>query len=82
MPKIAKNYWIPIASICLVVGGILLFEANANIDSKVAIMTLLKQTTIITSVILGKIMFKEEDIIKKLFYSLLIIIGIAIMLVF
>lgn len=79
--KIKKNYWIPIAAIALVVGDRFLFIANENVDSKVIIMTMIKRLSVIISIILGKILFKEKDIIKKLLYSILIILGIGIMLI-
>lgn len=79
--EIRKNYWIPIAAVALVVGDRFLFKANENVDSKVIIMTMLKQLSVIISIILGKIVFKEKDIIKKLLYSLLIIVGIGIMFI-
>lgn len=76
-----KNYWIPITAICLTVGDRLLFIANEIPDSKVAIMTIIKQFSAIECVILGKIMFKEKNIIKKLLCSLLIIGGIVLTLI-
>ena len=79
---IRKNYWIPIAAFALVVGDRFLFKANENLDSKVIIMTMLKQLSVVISIILGKIIFKEKNIIKKLLYSLLIIGGIGIMFIF
>lgn len=79
--KIKKNYWIPIAAIALVVSDRFLFIANENVDSKVIIMTMIKRLSVIISIILGKILFKEKDIIKKLLYSILIILGIGIMLI-
>ena len=66
---INKNYWILIAAICLVVGDRLLFKANEITDSNVII-----------TILLGKLLFKEKKIIKKLLYSLFIILGILIML--
>ena len=79
--KLSKNYWIYISAICLVLGDRFLFLANENINSQVIIMTMLKRITVIVSIILGKYMFKEKEIIKKLLYSILIIIGIIIMTV-
>ena len=79
---IQNNYWIPIASITLVAGDRFLFKANENTNSIVIIMTMLKQLSVIISIILGKILFKEKGITKKLFYSLLIISGIGIMFIF
>ena len=71
-----KNYWILLAAISLTVGDRFLFQANEIPESKVSIMTLIKQFSVIEGIILGKIFFKEKNIIKKLLCSLLIIIGI------
>lgn len=79
--EIRKNYWIPIVAITLVVGDRFLFIANENTESKVIIMTMLKQLSVIISTILGKVVFKEKDIIKKLLYSILIIGGIGVMFI-
>ena len=76
-----KNYWIPITALCLTVGDRLLFIANEIPASKVVIMTIIKQFSAIECVILGKIMFKEKNIIKKLLCSLLIISGIILTLI-
>ena len=79
--KTKYNYWILIAAICLTVGDRFLFKANEIPESKVAIMTLIKQLSVIEGIILGKIFFKEKNIIKKLLCSLLIIIGIVLTIV-
>lgn len=79
--NLKNNYWIPIASICLVVGDRFLFMANATPDSQVIVITMLKQLSVIISILIGKFMFKEKDTIKKLLYSILIILGIGVMFI-
>lgn len=74
---IKKNYWILVAAICLTVADRFLFKANEIPESKVSIMTLIKQISVIEGIILGKIFFDEKNIIKKLLCSLLIITGIV-----
>lgn len=81
LKTIKKNYWIPIVSIALVMGDRFLFKANEDLDSQVIVMTMLKQLSVIISILLGKIVFEEKDILKKLLYSLLIIGGIGIMFI-
>lgn len=76
------NYWILIVSVCSVIGDRLLFIANENASSKVIIMALLKQLSVVISIILGRIFFKEKDILKKLLYSLLIIFGVIMVTIF
>ena len=80
--KILKNNpWIILIAICLVIGDRFLFLANKINSSQVIIMTIIKQLSVIISIILGKIIFKEENIIKKLLYALLILFGIAITII-
>lgn len=79
--NLKKNYWIVLAAISIVTADRLLFKANQITDSQVIIMTMLKQLSVIISVILGKILFDEKNIIKKLLYSILIICGIGVMFI-
>lgn len=81
LKKAKVNYWILIATICLIVGDRFLFKANEIPESRVSIMTLIKQFSAIEGIILGKIFFDERNIIKKLLCSLLIIIGIVITII-
>ena len=81
--KVVKNnYWLILIAIFLVVGDRFLFIANSISSSKVIIMSLLKQLSVVFSIILGKIVFDEKDIIKKLLYSAIIIAGAIIMIVY
>ncbi len=73
-----KNYWIWILAILFVVGDKALFVANQNPDSKVTIMTLLKQSGCIVTIFAGKIVFKEKNIVHKLICAFVIIAGIVI----
>lgn len=77
---IKKNYWIPITAIRLTVRDRFLFMANEIPESKVSVMAILKQFSAIEAIILGKIVFKEKNIIKKLLCSILIILGIVLTL--
>jgi transporter family protein len=77
-----KNYWIYLAAIFLIVGDRALFNANEVTSSKVIVMTMLKQLSVIFSIFLGKLFFNEKGITKKLLYSILIIIGVLIMINF
>lgn len=76
-----KNYWVLGAAVALAVGDKFLFMANAIPESSVIVMTLLKKISTIELIILGKIIFKEKNIIKKLLCSLLIIFGITLTLI-
>lgn len=73
-----KNYWIWILSIMFVIGDKALFIANQSTDSKVTIMTLLKQAGCIVTILAGKFIFKEKNIGYKLFCAAVIITGIVL----
>lgn len=79
---VKNNYYIILIAICLVISDRILFIVNVNPSSKVIMMTILKQLSIVISIILGKLFFKEKEIITKIFYSILIIIGVVIMIAF
>jgi drug/metabolite transporter (DMT)-like permease len=72
-----KNHWIILMSVIFVVSDRILFIANSDPGSKVAVMTLLKQSCVIVSIFLGKFVFQEKNILYKLLCSLLIITGIV-----
>lgn len=79
--KIKNNYWIPLMALSLVVADKFLFMANEIPESKVTIMTIVRQLSTIEVIILGKIMFNEKKILRKLLCSLIIIVGIIITLI-
>jgi len=76
------NYWIPIMSVSLVFGDLLLFKANAAPQSQVTLMTLIKQSSVVVSVLSAWLIFKERNILYKLFCSLIVVTGILIPLIF
>ncbi len=78
--SIKSNYWIPLMSISLVVGDKFLFEANASSASEVTLMTVIKQSSVIFTVLIGWLCFKEKHIIYKLICTLIILFGIFIAL--
>ena len=77
---IRTNYWIPLMSLSLVLGDLLLFEANANPESQVTIMTVIKQSSVIVTVLTGWLVFKEKNILYKLMCTLIILSGIFVAL--
>ena len=74
------NYWIPIMSISLIVGDKLLFEANANPASEVTVMTIIKQSAVIVTVLTGWLIFKEKHILYKIMCAGIVLAGIFIAL--
>ncbi len=73
-----KNPWIYVLSLSLVFGDRLLFMANQDPESKVTIMILIKQSSAIVTIVLGKLLYNEKHILKKLACAGLILLGIAI----
>ena len=72
------NFWIPLMGFLLVFGDRLLFIANSSPKSKVTVMTLLLQSSVIVTVILGKVIYKEKHFLYKLLCASVIIGGIVI----
>lgn len=78
LKSIKTNYWIPLMSISLVIGDKLLFEANASPASEVTLMTVIKQSSVIVTVMIGWLAFKEKHILYKLMCTLIVLAGIFI----
>lgn len=78
--RLKKNYWILILGIMSVLGDRALFLANGIPDSKLTVMTLLKQSSCLITIIGGRIFFKEKHIWYKLCCAAIVILGIGIAL--
>ena len=65
-------------SLSLVFGDRLLFLANASPESQVTVMTVIKQSSVIVTILTGWIFFKEKNILFKLMCALIILCGIFI----
>ena len=65
-------------SISLVFGDRLLFIANSAPQSEVTVMTVIKQSSVLVSVLTGWIFFKEKHIAFKLLCAMIILCGIFI----
>lgn len=76
--SIRTNFWIPLMSLSLVVSDRLLFEANAHPESEVTLMTVIKQSSVIVTVLTGWLVFKEKHILYKLMCTLIVLSGIMI----
>ena len=77
---LSSNIWIWILSILFVLADRALFVANSMEGSQVTVMTLIKQSSVIVTILFGKYIFKEKNILFKLLCSLIIIAGIGISL--
>ncbi len=76
--NIWKNGWIWLLSILFVLADKALFIANGMAESQVTIMTLLKQSGCVVTILAGKFIFKEKRAGYKLFCAAVIVIGIMI----
>lgn len=70
--------WIWILSLLFVVADRALFVANASPDSTVVVMTLIKQSSVLVTIAMGKIMYKEQHILYRILCAALIIAGIVL----
>lgn len=73
-----KNGWIWLLSILFVLADKALFIANGMAESEVTVMTLLKQSGCVVTILAGKFIFKEKKAGYKLFCAAVIVIGIVI----
>lgn len=73
-----KNHWILWLSILFVLADKALFIANGIEESEVTVMTLIKQSGCIMTILGGKFVFKEQNTGYKLFCALIVIAGIVI----
>ena len=73
-----KNPWIWFLAILFVIADRCLFIANANPDSKVTIMTLIKQSCCFVTIIAGKFIFHEKKILHKFLCACVIVAGIVV----
>ncbi len=76
-----KNYWILTSAVVLIIGDRFLFIATEIPESKMSIITIINQLSAIETIILGRIIFKEKNIIKKLLCSILIILGVVLTII-
>lgn len=75
---LVRNKWLWILSLLFVLADRALFVANASPDSKVTIMTLIKQSGCLVTILGGKFVFKEKNITYKLICATIIVAGIVI----
>ena len=73
-----KNHWIWLLAVLFVIADRCLFIANADPDSKVTIMTLIKQSCCFVTIIAGKFIFHEKKILHKFLCACVIVAGIVV----
>lgn len=72
-----KNQWIWLLSLLFVIADKALFIANGMEGSKVTVMTLIKQSGCVVTILAGKFIFREKNVGYKLFCAAVIITGIV-----
>ena len=78
LKRALTNKWIWILAIMFVIADRALFIANEMPESKVTVMTLIKQSGAIVSILAGKFVFKEKNVTHKLICAGIIIVGIVL----
>ena len=78
LKRAVKNKWIWLLSIMFVIADRALFIANADPESRVTVMTLIKQAGSVVTILAGKFVFKEKNISHKLICAAIIIAGIML----
>lgn len=76
--SVARNKWVWLLSVLIVVADRALFIANGMQDSRVTVMTLLKQAGCIVTILAGRFLFKEKNTTHKMICALVIVAGIVI----
>lgn len=76
--KLIRNYWIYALSLLFVLADRALFIANGMESSRITVMTLIKQSGCIVTILAGRVLYKEKNIAYKSFCAVVIIAGIVI----
>ena len=76
--KLLTNYWIVLLAVMFIIADKALFVANSYPESKITLMTLIKQSSCFVTIALGRIVFKEKNIAKKALCAAVVLAGILI----
>lgn len=76
--SLVRNYWIYVLSILFVLADRALFMANGMNESKITIMTLIKQSGCVVTIVAGKFIFHEKNTAYKMLCAAVIVVGIVI----
>jgi len=76
--RCVKDPYIWLMSLLFIIADRALFIANESPNSTIVVMTVIKQSSILITVLLGKLIFKEQNIIKRLLCASLVVLGIVI----
>jgi len=79
--KCVRSPYIWLLSLLFVVADRAMFIANSYENSTIVVMTLIKQSSVLVTILMGKIIFKEKNIVKRSLCALLVVVGIVISVV-
>ena len=76
--KCIKSPYIWLLSLLFVIADRAMFIANTYENSTIVVMTLIKQSSVLVTILLGKLVFKEKNILKRALCACLVVAGIVI----
>ena len=76
--KCVKSPYIWLLSLLFVVADRAMFIANTYENSTLVVMTLIKQSSVLVTILLGKLIFKEQNVAKRALCACLVIAGIVV----
>lgn len=79
--KCVKCPWIWILSLLFVVADRCLFIANSDPNSTVVVMTLIKQSSVLVTIGMGWLLYKEKNILWRIVCAILVIGGIMLSII-
>ncbi len=77
-----KNYWLPILAISVLLASRFHFMANAIPESNISLIIFLRTFSVIITLLVGGLWFREENLFYKLLCSLIVLSGIALIILF
>lgn len=78
LKKAVKNPWIWLLAFLFVIADRALFLANADPESKITIMTLIKQSGCIVTLAAGKWIYHEKHVLHRALCTVLVVVGIVV----
>ena len=78
LKKAVKNPWIWLLALLFVIADRALFLANADPESKVTIMTLIKQSGCVVTLAAGKWIYHEKHVLHRALCTVLVVVGIVV----
>ena len=78
LKKAVKNPWLWLLAFLFVIADRALFLANADPESKITIMTLIKQSGCIVTLAAGKWIYHEKHVLHRALCTVLVVVGIVV----